>query len=572
MSYQNSLQPLSNYRIPRCYSFLTNVQTCQLVGFRDASPKAYCAIIFLRVVNNNDNVTSSSVCAKTCVAPIQALTIPRLELQAALILSQLLNRIAQNLNIDQNNIFAFSDSQIVLCWLNYPIEQLKQFVRNRVAKIVQLIPKERWTYIETSSNPADLATRGISVKCILENKLWPNGPHWLLNDFYSHVNIKFKYRSNLPETCKLKTSFNIIKVECLSSILDKVSSLIAYIFRFVNNIKLKQGLNSSLTVDERNAAIDYLIWITQLEFFNKEYLCLTNKTPLNKRSKLFALNVFLDKNNLIRVGGRLTASNFSYDTKFPIVMSFKARFIELYIEHVHKLYFHASKSFLLSFVRRKFWVIGGLSALVKKICFQCVRCTRINANFVQQFMGDLPPERTAVARPFTTTGVDLSGAYRLKCTNHRSTKYTKTYITFFVCFVTRAIYVELIADLITESFLSALERFISRRGLPQIIYSDNATNFVGTNNVLEQSKLTNFAVRHSIIWKFIPPHSPHQGELWESAVKSGKVYLLKAVGIHVLNYDEFNTILSKVEAILNSRPIAYQTKNSFVEPLTPGHF
>lgn len=155
---------------------------------------------------------------------------------------------------------------------------------------------------------------------------------------------------------------------------------------------------------------------------------------------MFALYVLLD-NNLIRVGGRLSASQFSYDTKFPIVMSRYSRFIELYIVHVHKLYFCASKSFLVNFVRSKFWVIAGLVPLVKKLISQCVRCIRISAHIVQQFMGNLPTKHTAIARPFTTTGVDLAGFYQIKCTKHRSMKYNKVYIAFFVCFVTRAVHV-----------------------------------------------------------------------------------------------------------------------------------
>ena len=182
-------------------------------------------------------------------------------------------------------------------------------------------------------------------------------------------------------------------------------------------------------------------------------------------------------------------------------------------------------------------------------------------------MADLPKDRVTIARPFTTTGVDLSGAYTVKCVNHRSTRYNKVYIAFFVCFVTRAVHVELVEDLSTEGFLAAFERFISRRGLPSTMYSDNGTNFVGSRNILDKSKLLS-----RVDWKFIAPRSPHQGGLWESAVKSGKACLFKAIGTNILSFVEFNTVLIKIEAILNSRPIAYRMVNNISEPLTPGHF
>lgn len=135
-------------------------------------------------------------------------------------------------------------------------------------------------------------------------------------------------------------------------------------------------------------------------------------------------------------------------------------------------------------------------------------------------MSDLPAERTSISRPLTTAGVDLTGAYSIKCTGHRTTRYNKVYIAFFVCFVTRAVHIESVMDLTTEAFLSALERFVSHQGLPKLIYSDNATNFVGSHNVFEQSKILEFTSTNSIKWKFIPPRSPHQGGLWESAIKS----------------------------------------------------
>ncbi|XP_065206575.1 uncharacterized protein LOC135835969 [Planococcus citri] len=125
----------------------------------------------------------------------------------------------------------------------------------------------------------------------------------------------------------------------------------------------------------------------------------------------------------------------------------------------------------------------------------------------------------------------------------------------------------------TESFLAALERFVSRRGLPNTIYSDNGSIFIGASNVLSHSqKLLNFANLNSIRWRFIAPRSPHQGGIWEAAVKAGKACLLKAIGNQTLNFSEFNTVLSKVEAILNSRPISYRNVNQDLEPLTPGHF
>lgn len=121
-------------------------------------------------------------------------------------------------------------------------------------------------------------------------------------------------------------------------------------------------------------------------------------------------------------------------------------------------------------------------------------------------MGDLPFQCTEIARPFTNTDVDFAGQFMLRCTNHRSPKHIKHYAAFFVCLVTRAVHIESVADLSTEGFIAAFQRLIARRGPPAVMWSDNATNFVGAKNHLKG----NYASL-SVTWKFIPPRSPHHG-------------------------------------------------------------
>jgi hypothetical protein len=149
----------------------------------------------------------------------------------------------------------------------------------------------------------------------------------------------------------------------------------------------------------------------------------------------------------------------------------------------------------------------------------------------------------------------------------------------------KAIHLELVGDLTTVSFLAALERFISRRGKPQLMLSDNGTNFVGARSELEalhnqfQSEAQKLAIAtycadRSIQWKFIPPRSPHFGGLWESGVKSVKFHLKRIVGGQgTFDYEELYTILCRIEGILNSRPITPASSDTRdLEPLTPGHF
>lgn len=185
-------------------------------------------------------------------------------------------------------------------------------------------------------------------------------------------------------------------------------------------------------------------------------------------------------------------------------------------------------------------------------------------------MGDLPADRLKIARPFTISSVDFAGPFMIRCTNHRSAKHLKCYAAFFVCFITRVVHIKPVGDLPIDAFVEAFTRFIARRGIPNTMWLDNATNFVGTKNEFEKNHAS-----MNIQWKFIPPHSPHHRGVWESAVKAGKKHLLAASQGTVLAEEQFKTTLTTIEAIMNSRPLYWHrglTNPDIINVITPGHF
>jgi hypothetical protein len=183
--------------------------------------------------------------------------------------------------------------------------------------------------------------------------------------------------------------------------------------------------------------------------------------------------------------------------------------------------------------------------------------------------------RLQPARPFIKTGIDYAGPIYLKTGISRSKQRVKAYIALFISFATKAIHIELVGDLTTESFLNALKRFISRRGHVAEIYSDNATNFTGASRelklLLNSPKCQNLISQEmnnvNIRWHFIPPRSPHFGGLWESGIKSIKYHLKRVTGDTSVTYEEMYTLLTRVEACLNSRP-----DPTDFSVLTPAHF
>ncbi|XP_071580298.1 uncharacterized protein, partial [Temnothorax nylanderi] len=158
---------------------------------------------------------------------------------------------------------------------------------------------------------------------------------------------------------------------------------------------------------------------------------------------------------------------------------------------------------------------------------------------------------------------------------------SKHYVAVFVCLATKAIHLESVEDYSTDGFLAAFQRFVSRRGLPSDMYSDNGTNFVGADRELQRSfralvnnpSLKEILANDGVRWHFVPPAAPHFGGLWEAGVKSFKHHLRRVTGARTLSRSEFVTLLCKIEACLNSRPISPLSDDpSDYTALTPGHF
>lgn len=254
---------------------------------------------------------------------------------------------------------------------------------------------------------------------------------------------------------------------------------------------------------------------------------------------------------------------------------------KLILTHEHKRLLHCGPQLLLATVRQTYWPTSGMNA-VKAITRNCVKCFKVKPQSITSIMADLPKQRVTAMTPFHVTGVDYAGPFNLKDRKGRGCKIIKCYICVFICFSSKAMHLELVSDLTTESFIASLRRFASRRGKPAHIYSDNGTNFVGAQKQLKDlynfilnstNDITNICAHENISWHFIPPNAPHFGGLWESGVKRVKYHLQRVLGNVTLTYEEFLTVLVQIEAILNSRPLhPLSSDPNDLQPLTPSHF
>lgn len=589
--FQNELSLLNNLRIQRHISPLIDPNNHQLHGFSDASERAYGACLYLRTANNMGDVAVHLICSKSRVSPINVVSLPRLELCAAVLLAELVKSVAKNITIVLDSTHYWTDSQIVLSWIRASSSTWKTFVANRVSTIQSMSQISQWHHVNSLSNPADLVSRGSHPQQFIESRIWFNGPEflnkneslWLFNLPSSEIQVP--ERKVQRDALTTSNSHNdILDLNKFQNSYIKFRNTHAYVIRFIHNISVKDKSNrriGHLSIEEVRLAINSIVKIIQFNNFGEELRCLQSDKAILKTSKLTSLHPFLD-NGIIRVGGRLSNSSLPYSTKFPIILPSSHSFTISLASYHHKRAFHCGPNALIAILRSEYWPLNGRH-LARKVVRSCITCFKARPISGEQFMADLPSTRVNIANPFQNVGIDLCGPFYV---SHRirGKAPTKSYLVVFVCFAVKAVHLELVTELTTAAFIGAFKRFISTRGLCSNVYTDNATNFVGTCSELKDLQRLFQSQQHKdaiiemcqedqVVWHFAPPASPHFGGMYESAVKSAKFHLRRILSNARLSLEELTTVIKQTEAILNSRPLSPMSSDpNDLQVITPGHF
>lgn len=425
------LAELDKITVPRYIGYAVSNCLVHLLGFSDASEKAFAATVYLTIrCEINGEVNVQLLIAKSKVAPLKAISIPRLELCGAVLLARLMKSVSAGLGLSERPWRMWSDAQVVLRWLNSHPSRWSPYVAHRVSAIHDIADSKCWNYIPTHHNPTDLATRGITPDELAGSSLWWHGPEWLrrsVDDWPVYTSSK----QNLDNTEEVTRSLNFAvqiapqnEILMRFSVFNRLLRIIARCLRFVHNARNpRETFEEDISIEELEGARLRCIRLAQIQDFFEEMEALKKKKPISFRSRIRALRPVLTDDGILRVGSRLPRALISEEAKQPLILAKSNHLSLLLTRHAHKVTLHGGP-LLMQSVLSEYWIVHSPS-LARQVARQCVTCVRYRGLTAKQQMGPLPLERVTKSRPFFATGVDFASPFCLTAFRDRGCKIYK---------------------------------------------------------------------------------------------------------------------------------------------------
>jgi len=601
---------LSNFKVERCMKppEFGLIKSTQLHHFADASEIGYGTVTYLRLENDEGKIHCSFVMGKSRVAPLKQITIPRLELTAATVAVRTNKMLMDELDIQIDRTFFWTDSMSVLRYIWNTSTRFHTFVANRLSVIHDGSVPSEWRYVNTELNPADHASRGLNADVLLQRGQWIVAPEflWKEEDCWPKISeitrdipsedtevkgvVVRTVLAKPDELIELSDLFNrysswmslkrsvawILKVrtELLRRVRNKRNKIIQNETMIGSSEAMNINMNRISLKDINDAGNAILSYVQHQAFASEIDTLLEGKSHVKDNSYVQKLDPILD-HGVLRVGGRLCDSTMPLESKNPIILPKNHHVSNLILGQIHIDLKHGGRNHMLARLRETYWLVNAPSA-IRKLLSKCIVCRRQSASVGEQKMANLPKDRvTPDEPPFTRVGVDYFGPFFVK----QKRSQVKRYGVIFTCLTSRAVHLEIADSLDTNSYINALRRFIARRGQVTKMRSDNGTNFIGSERELTRSinewnisVIQESMIQKNVEWQFNPPAGSHFGGVWERLIRSIRKVINSTVREQVLNDDCLHTLFCEIEAILNDRPItANSNDHNDLEPLTPNH-
>ncbi len=570
---------LNSLVIPRCYKSesLAKIDSVEIHHFSDASSEAYGQCSYVRFKDVNDKVWCSLLMGKSRVAPVKIVSIPRLELSAAVLSVKVSLFLTRELDYENVCEYFWSDSTATLSYIRCEARRFHTFVANRVQFIRDNTRVSSWKYVRTDKNPADDASRGLDLGHVDSSHRWFTGPSFLWSSSWkefqcSDVSLKADDKEVKSVVFSSIACVHLNILECLSVVSSwtKLRKIVAIWRRFICIRRGKPVLRSpTYTVEELASAETTIVRLVQAKYLGDEIKCLSAERSVLCSSQLSKLCPMLDSKGVIRVGGRLKQSGLPYEVKHPCVLPRcqDCYFSRILIVYFHNKVHHQGRAATVSVIRDSgYWVLSCIAG-VSGILHSCVLCRKLYTCPSPQKMADLPSDRFHSEAPFTYCAVDLFGPYSVR----EGRKSLKRYGVIFVCLCSKGIHIEVANSLSTDSFLNAFRRLVSIRGAVRSLRSDCGSNFIGANREIraELDALNHQQIKEQLsnqscdytVYKFNKPYASHTGGIWERQIRSVRRVmssLLSSLGTQ-LDDESLRTFLCEAAGIVNSRPLSVDT-------------
>lgn len=546
-----NLYDVEKLSFPRCVKPVNAVGQPMLIIFSDGSMMAYGCCAYVRWELSTGGYDVNILAAKNRIAPIRQITIPRMELCGAVLACRLRHCIETESKYQFKAIIHIVDSMIVRSQIQKESHGFKTFVASRIAEIQDKTITTDWFWVESRHNAADLVTKPHESCVIDRNSVWCKGPEFLYTPF-AEWPISQNCEHELPDRRAVVLT-SLAKEGLLSDIIlgnfhnyQKLLKVTSRLIRCAKDRSFK-GLFIKPSIEELKSAEGLWIKVAQLDLGDWKVRFKTLGPTL------------LD--GIVMVGQRIAKwLKDNWNQERFILMPSSHAFTKLYMTHLHQID-HGGIDSTLARLQSRFWVPGA-RRILKSIKRNCVVCRKLERNLEDQCMGQVRTERMKPSPPFYHTAVDLFGPFVIKDAVRRRVR-GKCFGVIFTCLVSRAVHLDITENYSTEAFLGSLRRFVSIRGYPQTIHSDNGTQLVAANKELREiaksldlDAISRFGNNDGIKWSFNKSSdAPWLNGACESLIRLVKNGISRSIGDSVLTFSELQTVVYEVANLLNSRPI-----------------